>query len=91
MKKRDLSDLAQKTNVSKATISRALNHCPGVDHETRRRVLEAAGSAVSVVVRRRYGDDSPRYTPLFLESRFYRAAGGNSRPSPPLPPVFPAV
>lgn len=43
MKKHDLTDLAQKTKTSKSTISRALNHCPGVDPETRRRILEAAG------------------------------------------------
>ncbi len=72
MKKRDLSDLAQKTNVSKATISRALNHCPGVDHETRRRVLEAAGplspssSEDDMVM---ILPDTPRYfwNPAFIE------------------------
>ena len=43
MKKHDLTDLVQKTKTSKSTISRALNHCPGVDPQTRRRILEAAG------------------------------------------------
>ena len=85
MKKRDLSDLAQKTNVSKATISRALNHCPGVDHETRRRVLEAAGplspssSEDDMVM---ILPDTPRYfwNPAFIELQAAFAAASTCIP-----------
>ena len=77
MKKHDLTDLVQKTKTSKSTISRALNHCPGVDPQTRRRILEAAGPQSS-------SSDAdlvmilPDTPPLFLESRLYGAAGGYS-------------
>lgn len=42
MKESRLDFLAQLTNTSKATVSKTLNHCFGVEHETRQRILAAA-------------------------------------------------
>ena len=71
MKKHDLTDLVQKTKTSKATISRALNHCPGVDPQTRRRILEAAGPQSS-------SSDADLVMILPDTPRLYGAAGGYS-------------
>ena len=43
MKNDTVTALAASMGVSKATVSRALNHCGGVDSETRERILAAAG------------------------------------------------
>ena len=43
MKNDTVTTLAASMGVSKATVSRALNHCGGVDSETRERILAAAG------------------------------------------------
>lgn len=43
MKNDTLTAIAASVGVSKATVSRALNHCSGVDSETRERILTAAG------------------------------------------------
>lgn len=46
-------ELAQKLNVSPATISMVLNHKPGISEETRNKVLEAA---------QKFGYDLSKYT-----------------------------
>lgn len=43
MKNDTVTALAASMGVSKATVSRALNHCGGVDSETRERILAAIG------------------------------------------------
>ena len=45
MDKTSLEQISKMTNTSKATVSRALNHCPGVDPQTRVRIQEAARTA----------------------------------------------
>ncbi len=43
MKNDTVTAIAASMGVSKATVSRALNHCSGVDSATRERILTAAG------------------------------------------------
>ncbi len=45
MDKINLEQISRMTYTSKATVSRALNHCPGVDSCTRARIQEAARTA----------------------------------------------
>lgn len=42
MKKKSLEQLARQSGVSKSTVSRVLNNCPGVDGELREAVIAAA-------------------------------------------------
>ena len=42
MKNHELEKIAKITGSGKSTVSKALNHCFGVDRENRERILEAA-------------------------------------------------
>ena len=53
-------ELAQKLNVSPATISMVLNHKPGISEETRDRVLSAA---------KKYGYDLTKYSYSLAETK----------------------
>lgn len=53
-------ELAQKLNVSPATISMVLNHKPGISEETRDRVLSAA---------KKYGYDLSKYSYSLAETK----------------------
>ena len=44
MKGETVSRIAASLGISKATVSKALNHCSGVDSDMRARILSAAGS-----------------------------------------------
>ncbi len=41
-KKTTMDDLARELSLSKTTVSKAINHCPGIDPETKSRVMRAA-------------------------------------------------
>lgn len=43
MKQDRISELAQNLNISKATVSKALRHCSGVESGTRQNILDRAG------------------------------------------------
>ena len=45
MKNHELEKIAKITGAGKSTVSKALNHCFGVDRKNRERILEAARQA----------------------------------------------